>query len=102
MRVITSLPLLTLANFALGHGDHGHGGPAAGEAMQDYAKRHVRILHTGCALVLILLIDGFGASHVNLRPPFIIANLKYFGYSDSFDVRSFFKLHDLNGLVPCS
>ena len=61
MRVITSLPLLALANLALGHGNHGHGGPAKGEAMQDYARRHVRILHTRYILVLILVIDGFGA-----------------------------------------
>lgn len=78
MRVIASLPLLALANLALGHGDHGHGGPAKGEAMQDYAKRHVRILHTGYIPVLILvIIDGFGASYVNLPSTLIIANLKY-------------------------
>ncbi|KAF8346869.1 precursor to secretory protein Ssp120 [Amanita rubescens] len=63
MRVIASLPLLVLANFASGHGDHGHGGPADGEAMQDYARRHMASEH-----------------HI-----------------DTFDVRSFFKLHDLRG-----
>jgi len=63
MRVIASLPLLVLANFASGHGDHGHGSPADGETMQDYAKRHMASEH-----------------HI-----------------DTFDVRSFFKLHDLRG-----
>jgi hypothetical protein len=61
MRVIASLPLLALANLAFGHGDHGHGGPAKGEAMQDYARRHVRTLHTRYILVLIWVIDVFRA-----------------------------------------
>ena len=78
MRVIASLSLLVLTNLALGHGDHEHGGPADGEAMQDYAKRHVCILHTvhSHADVHQTVVDGFGASYVHLPPKLIIAILK--------------------------
>lgn len=49
------------------HGDHGKG-PAEGEAMQDYALRHVCGFSQAsqCNLLIqFLLTDGDRASHVN-------------------------------------
>jgi hypothetical protein len=79
MRVITSLPLLVLANFASAHGDHGHGSPADGETMQDYARRHVRISlksrysHAHGSSML----DGLGTSYVYTLVKPIISKLTH-------------------------
>lgn len=79
MRVFTSLPLLVLASFASAHGDHGHGSPADGETMQDYARRHVRISlksrysHAhGTSMV-----DGLGTSYVYTLVKLIISKLTH-------------------------
>ncbi|KIL71409.1 hypothetical protein M378DRAFT_154971 [Amanita muscaria Koide BX008] len=45
MRILASVPLFVLANSVLGHGDHGHDGPAAGESMKQYAERHMSSEH---------------------------------------------------------
>ncbi|KAF8633542.1 hypothetical protein AX15_001345 [Amanita polypyramis BW_CC] len=45
MRVLASLPLLVVANTVLGHGDGEHGGPAKGETIEQYAKRHMSSEH---------------------------------------------------------
>jgi hypothetical protein len=57
MRVITTLSLLSLvlANLALEHTDHGHGGPADTEVMQDYARRHITFLRTAHILMLMIV-----------------------------------------------
>ena len=59
MLIITTLRLplvvLAIANLAFGCRDRGHGGLADGEAMQDYAGRHVRILRTGYIPILMFV-----------------------------------------------
>jgi len=78
MRVIASLPLLVLANFASGHGDHGHGGPADGKTMQDYARRHVRIRNShndSHAHGRSMGVDGLGTSYVHTLVKSIISKI---------------------------
>jgi len=44
MYKLLCLSLLGLTQGALGHGGHENSGPAAGETIQQYAQRHVRLL----------------------------------------------------------
>ncbi|KAK7464485.1 hypothetical protein VKT23_006655 [Stygiomarasmius scandens] len=64
MRTFSSLTLVYFISVVLAHGGHEHeaSGPAKGETIQQYARRHMAKEH-----------------HI-----------------DSFDLRSFFQLHDLN------
>ncbi|KAL0571219.1 hypothetical protein V5O48_010742 [Marasmius crinis-equi] len=62
MKTTASLILVYLTSLVLAHGGHEGSGPAKGETIQQYARRHMAKEH-----------------HI-----------------DSFDLRSFFQLHDLN------
>lgn len=98
----SSIYLVALAAFqgALGHGGHENTGPASGETIQQYAKRHV------CRYLSFIDAHFNGANKVTFRCPQNIT-CNPFNHSqwlepdnsfqsDSFDIRSFFKLHDLD------
>lgn len=95
------LSLLVLVQGAFGHGGHGNSGPAAGETIQQYAQRHVcfhTTFHT-TKLIVASVIDVVRAPYVSIDAHFFPALLILLFNSDSFDIGSFFQLHDLDRSV---
>lgn len=98
MKAIASLSLLIFVpSLVLGHGGHENSGPAAGETIQQYAQRHVRRFLAQYLPTTKRPCRCLQSTICNWLTIVVSVSYLFLYVSDSFDVRSFHALHDLNG-----
>jgi hypothetical protein len=102
MKLLVCLSLLPFLHSTRAHGDHGI---KEGETVQQYARRHVRMIAWtdlgGLTGIFVWhMLDGFGAPYVRIRTSSLgLWKLIISANSDAFDLKSFFQLHDLNRCI---
>jgi hypothetical protein len=93
------LSLFVLAHNVFAHGDHGTG-MKPGENIQAYAQRHVCLSNLLFFQLYINFVSRWPRSTICTPPsPQFAGNTQFSRHRDSFDLRSFFQLHDLNRYV---